>query len=85
MTNLISEIIDNRYAVTAVLLFVIGFANMLLQPNLIKKVVAFNIMDSATFLMLASWKGAWPQYSPTAERMCPAMSTPYPRDLCSRE
>ena len=54
MTNLINEIIDNRYAVTAVLLFVIGLANMLLQPNLIKKVVAFNIMDSATFLMLAS-------------------------------
>ncbi len=54
MTNLINEVIDNRYAVTAVLLFVIGLANMLLQPNLIKKVVAFNIMDSATFLMLAS-------------------------------
>lgn len=54
MTGFISAIIDNRYAVTAVLLFVIGLANMLLQPNLIKKVVAFNIMDSATFLMLAS-------------------------------
>ena len=54
MTNLINEVIDNRYAVTAVLLFVIGLANMLLQPNLIKKVVSFNIMDSATFLMLAS-------------------------------
>ena len=54
MTGLINAIIDNRYAVTAVLLFVIGLANMLLQPNLIKKVVAFNIMDSATFLMLAS-------------------------------
>ena len=54
MTGLINAIIDNRYAVTAVLLLVIGLANMLLQPNLIKKVVAFNIMDSATFLMLAS-------------------------------
>lgn len=54
MADVINAIIDNRYAVTAVLLFVIGLANMLLQPNLIKKVVAFNIMDGATFLMLAS-------------------------------
>ena len=27
---------------------------MMLHPNLIKKIVSFNIMDSATFLMLAS-------------------------------
>ncbi len=54
MPGFLTEIIDNRYAVTAVLLFVIGFANMLLQPNLVKKVVAFNIMDSSTFLLLAS-------------------------------
>lgn len=47
-------LVDNRYAVTAVILFVTGFANVMLHPNLIKKVVAFNIMDSATFLMLAS-------------------------------
>ena len=54
MPEFLTEIIDNRYAVTAVLLFVTGFANMLLQPNLIKKVVAFNIMDASTFLLLAS-------------------------------
>lgn len=48
------DIIDNRFAVAAVLLFVIGLANMLLQPNLVKKVVAFNIMDASTFLLLAS-------------------------------
>jgi len=47
-------LIDNRYAVTAVILFVTGFVNMMLHPNLIKKIVSFNIMDSATFLMLAS-------------------------------
>lgn len=54
MPDFISGIIDNRFAVTAALLFVIGFANMLLQPNLIKKAVAFNIMDVSTFLFLAS-------------------------------
>ena len=47
-------LIENRFAVTAVILFVTGFANVMLHPNLIKKVVAFNVMDSATFLLLAS-------------------------------
>ena len=47
-------IIDNRFAITSVILFVTGFVNMMVHPNLIKKIVSFNIMDSATFLMLAS-------------------------------
>ena len=51
---MLSLIIDNRFAIAAFILFVTGFANMMLHPNLIKKVVSFNIMDSATFLLLAS-------------------------------
>ena len=51
---MLSLIIDNRFAIAAVILFVTGFANMMLHPNLIKKIVSFNIMDSAAFLMLAS-------------------------------
>ncbi len=51
---MLQAIIDNRFAVAAVILFVTGFVNMMVHPNLIKKVVSFNIMDSATFLMLAS-------------------------------
>ena len=51
---MLSLIIENRFAITAVILFVTGFVNMMVHPNLIKKVVSFNIMDSATFLMLAS-------------------------------
>ena len=47
-------IIDNRYTITAVILFVVGFGNMMFHPNLIKKVVSFGIMDAATFLLLAS-------------------------------
>ena len=47
-------ILDNRYAITAMLLFSVGFLNVRLHPNLIKQVVAFNIMDSAAFLLLAS-------------------------------
>ena len=47
-------IIDNRFAIASVILFVTGFMNMMVHPNLIKKIVSFNIMDSAAFLMLAS-------------------------------
>ena len=51
---MLHTIIENRFAITAVILFVTGFVNMMVHPNLIRKVVSFNIMDSATFLMLAS-------------------------------
>ena len=47
-------IITYRFAFTAVILFAIGFVNVMVQKNLIKKVVGFNIMDSAVFLLLAS-------------------------------
>lgn len=52
--DLIQRILENRFSVTAVILFGIGFANLMLQHNLVKKVVGFNIMDSAVFLLLAS-------------------------------
>ncbi len=52
--ELIQRILENRFSVTAVILFGIGFANLMLQYNLVKKVVGFNIMDSAVFLLLAS-------------------------------
>lgn len=51
---MLSLIIDNRFAIASVILFVTGFVNMMVHPNLIKKIVSFNIMDSAAFLMLAS-------------------------------
>ncbi len=35
------------------ILFVTGFANLLLQKNLIKKIIGFNIMDSSIYLFLA--------------------------------
>ena len=37
----------------AMVLFGIGFANLLFQKNLIKKIIGFNIMDTAIFLFLA--------------------------------
>ena len=37
----------------ALILFCIGFENLLFQKNLIKKIIGFNIMDTAIFLFLA--------------------------------
>ena len=37
----------------AMILFGIGFSNLLLQKNLIKKIIRLNIMDTATYLFLA--------------------------------
>jgi len=37
----------------AAILFGIGFGNLLLQNNLIKKIIGLNIMDSAVYLFLA--------------------------------
>ncbi len=37
----------------AMVLFGIGFANLLFQKNLIKKIIGFNIMDAAIYLFLA--------------------------------
>ena len=51
---MLEDILQNRYAVTAVILFGVGFANLMLQQNLLRKVLGCNIMDAAIFLLLAS-------------------------------
>ncbi len=37
----------------AMILFGIGFANLMFQKNLIKKIIGLNIMDTAIYLFLA--------------------------------
>ena len=37
----------------AMILFGIGFCNLMFQKNLIKKIIGFNIMDTAIYLFLA--------------------------------
>lgn len=48
-----SNLLANYGQVVAMILFVIGFANLLLNKNLIKKIIGLNIMDSAVYLFLA--------------------------------
>lgn len=47
-------IIDNYYYMVAIILFVIGMFTMLTHANMIKKVIAMNIMDAAVFLMFVA-------------------------------
>ena len=48
------NLLSNYYETAAMILFGIGFTTLFLQPNLIKKVIGLNIMDSAIYLFLAS-------------------------------
>ena len=50
---MLGQLITNMGEAVAVLLFVIGFANLLLQKNLIKKIIGMNFIDTATYLFLA--------------------------------
>lgn len=45
---------NNKEAAVAMILFGIGFTNLMLNPNMIKKIIGFDIMDCAVYLFLAS-------------------------------
>lgn len=48
------NLLSNYYETVAMILFGIGFTNLFLQRNLIKKVIGLNIMDVAVYLFLAA-------------------------------
>ena len=47
------NLLANFGEAVAMILFGIGFSNLLLQKNLIKKIIGLNIMDTAMYLFLA--------------------------------
>lgn len=47
------NLLVNYGEAVAAILFCIGFTNLLLQNNLIKKIIGLNVMDSAIYLFLA--------------------------------
>ena len=51
---MIQTLLDMRFEITTVILFCSGFMTLLLHPNLIKKIIGMNIMDTAIFLFLAA-------------------------------
>lgn len=48
-----NNLFTNYGEAVAMVLFVIGFGNLMLQSNLIKKIIGLNIMDTAVYLFLA--------------------------------
>ncbi len=51
---MLERLLVNYYETTAIILFGIGFTTLLLNRNMIKKIVGFNFMDSGIYLFLAS-------------------------------
>jgi multicomponent Na+:H+ antiporter subunit C len=47
------NLLANYQEAVAMILFALGFSNLLLQKNMIKKLIGFNIMDSSVYLFLA--------------------------------
>jgi multicomponent Na+:H+ antiporter subunit C len=47
------NLLANYQEAAAMILFALGFSNLLLQKNMIKKLIGFNIMDSSVYLFLA--------------------------------
>ena len=47
------NLFHNYEEAVAMILFGIGFSNLLLHKNLIKKIIGLNIMDTAMYLFLA--------------------------------
>ncbi len=52
--EILTGIIDNYYYMVAIILFVIGMYTMLTHANMIKKVIAMNIMDTSVFLLFVA-------------------------------
>ena len=53
-TVMISNLLEHYEEAAAIILFAIGFSTLLFHRNLIKKLIGMNIMDTGTFLLLAS-------------------------------
>ncbi|MGE4277818.1 MAG: sodium:proton antiporter [Lawsonibacter sp.] len=51
---MLERIILQRFYIGAILLFSIGLVTLFLHPNLIKKIIGLNLMDTSVFLFLAA-------------------------------
>jgi multicomponent Na+:H+ antiporter subunit C len=52
--EILTSLAHNYYYLVAVILFVIGMHTMLTHSNMIKKVIAMNIMDASVFLLFVA-------------------------------
>lgn len=56
-------ILQQRFYIAAILLFAIGITTLFLHPNLIKKIIGLNLMDTSVFLFLAAM-AMWREEAP---------------------
>lgn len=54
MSELLSTLWTQRFMITAVILFCIGAFSLIFNPNLLKKLIGFDLMDCSIYLMLTS-------------------------------
>ena len=64
MKDILAALAQNHILAASVILFVIGFVNLLLQKILIRKIIGLNIMDTAIFLLLTSFGYIEGRYAP---------------------
>jgi multicomponent Na+:H+ antiporter subunit C len=65
---------DHIEEVAALILFGIGFSNLLLNRHMMKKIIGFSMMDSAIYLFLASYGYIRGRVSPIMAAETPAPS-----------
>lgn len=53
LTEVLSRLFTNYYETVSMILFGIGFTTLLLNRNMIKKIMGLNIMDTSVYLFLA--------------------------------
>ena len=51
---MLESLLKNPYEIAAIILFGIGFTSLMLQKNMIKKIIGFGMMDRAIYLFLAA-------------------------------
>lgn len=54
VSAMVDMLLNNYQQAAAILLFTIGFATLLFQRNLVRKIIGLNIMDTGLFLFLTS-------------------------------
>ncbi len=77
------RLLDNYHYAVAAVLFCTGFYSVIMRPNIIKKIIGLNIMETSVFLLLVSlgWKegGIAPIHAGGAEAA--SMVNPLPQAL----
>lgn len=48
------KLVDNFHYAGAVVLFCIGLYSVIMRPNIIKKIIGLNIMETSVFMLLVS-------------------------------